>query len=294
MGRNSSNIDTLRGKFCGKNTKYNLYFNRYFYYLLGLAVTRFKWKNLPPEIDPRFLEEMLFFRGNGIFFKDDIANMFAVMNVTTAGNMDIYGYGDMRFAYSINYNAELTKENSVLLHDNMTDYPSADIIAMHADALSNMRISRDVNLIANRTPVLLTSTCEQKLSAMNIMKQIIDGIPFIHLKKGVRDNGDLKSVRTEAPVLFPELDAAMRWEMSDACTFLGINSFYSDKKERSVSGEVDGNTGELEMNRKNALGVRQRSAEQINKLFGLNITVEFNSDIPLLNNVSAERDSEVE
>lgn len=293
MVRNSANIDTLRGKFCGKNTKYNLYFNRYFYYLMGLAVTRFKWKNLPPEIDPRFLEEMLFFRGNGVFFKDDIVNMYAVMNVTTAGMIDIYGYGDIRFAYAINYSAELTKENSVLLHDNMTDYPSADIIAMHADALANMRISRDVNLIANRTPVMVTSTYEQKLTSMNIMKQIVDGIPFIHAKKTVRDNGDIKALKTDAPILFPELDAAMRWEMSDACTFLGINSFYSDKKERSVSGEVDGNTGELEMNRNNALGVRQRSAEQINQLFGLNISVEFNSEIPLLNNVSCETYSEV-
>lgn len=269
-------------KFKGKNDKYSIYFTRYFYYLMGLAVTRFKWLNLPPEIDPRFLEEMLFLRGNGVFFKDEIAEMYAVMNTTTAGQMDIYGYGNMRFAYAINYNTELTKENSVLLHDNMTDYPTADIIAMHADALANMRISRDVNLVANRTPVIVTSTTEQKLTAMNVMKQIIDGIPFIHLKQGIKGNSEVRALKTDAPILFPELDAAMRWEISDACTFLGINSFYSDKKERSVSGETEGNTGEMEMNRNNSLQVRKRAAEQINKLFNLNIEVEFNSILPIM------------
>lgn len=291
---NGNSIENLKNKFIKNNNKYDAYFTRYFFYLMGLAISRFKWENLPDEIDPVFLERMLFDRGFGIFYKDSVTDMYAVMNGYTAGNLDIYGYGDMRFAYANQYVAELDKTNSVILHDNRTDYPTADIIAMHADSLANMRLSRDVNLIANRTPVIVTSNSNMQLSARNVMKQIIDSIPFINLKKGGINMEDLKALKTDAPVLFPELDNAMRWEMAECCKYLGINAFTSDKKERLVAGEVSGEIGEIEIARNNALLPRQRSAEQINRVFGLDIKVSFNSEIPLYINDNLTDEREVE
>lgn len=261
--------------------KFEHYFIRYFYYLYNIAITRFKWINLPDEIDPVFLENMLFYYGKGAFFKDDIANLYAVMKVNESGEFDIYDHGEQRYAYAINYQIELTKDNSVLLYDSMCEYPSADILSMHAYSLAQMRISRDINIIANRTPVIVSSSTEQALTGRNIMKQIIDGIPFIHLKKGIYGNENLQALKTDAPVLFNDLNTAMRWEMSDALTYLGVDSFYSDKKERAVSGETSGNNGEVEMNRNSCLMRRKRSCEQINKLFGLNVDVEFRSEIPI-------------
>ena len=291
---NGNSIENLKNKFIKNNNKYDAYFTRYFFYLMGLAISRFKWENLPDEIDPVFLERMLFDRGFGIFYKDNVTDLYAVMNGYTAGNLDIYGYGDMRFAYANQYVAELDKTNSVILHDNKTDYPTADIIAMHADALANMRLSRDVNLIANRTPVIVTSNSNMQLSARNVMKQIIDCIPFINLKKGGINMEDLKALKTDAPVLFPELDNAMRWEMAECCKYLGINAFTSDKKERLVSGEVSGEIGEIEIARNNALLPRQRAAEQINRVFGLDIKVSFDSKIPLYVNDNLTDEREVE
>lgn len=261
--------------------KFEHYFVRYFYYLYNIAITRFKWVNLPSEIDPVFLENMLFYYGRGAFFKDDIADLFAVMKVNESGTMDIYDHGNQRFAYSINYQKELEKDNSVLLYDSMSEYPTADIISMHAYSLAQMRISRDINIIANRTPVVVAGSTEQALTSRNVIKQIIDGIPFIHLKKGIYGNENVQALKTDAPVLFNELNTAMRWEMSDALTYLGVDSFYSDKKERAVSGETSGNNGEVEMNRNSCLIRRKRSCEQINKLFGLNVDVEFRSEIPI-------------
>lgn len=288
---NGNSIENLKNKFIKSNNKYDAYFTRYFFYLMGLAISRFKWENLPNEIDPVFLERMLFDRGFGIFYKDSVTGLFAVMKGYTAGNLDIYGYGDMRFAYANQYVAELDKNNSVILHDNRTDYPTADIIAMHADALANMRLSRDVNLIANRTPVIVTSNSNMQLSVRNVMKQIIDCIPFINLKKGGINMEDLKALKTDAPVLFPELDNAMRWEIAECCKYLGINAFTSDKKERLVAGEVSGEIGEIEIARNNALLPRQRAVEQINRVFGLNIKVTFDSEIPLYVNENVSRET---
>lgn len=168
-----------------------------------------------------------------------------------------------------------------MLYNDMSAYPVADVIAMHAYSLAQMRISRDINIIANRTPVIVSSNSEQALTGKNVMKQIIDGIPFIHLKKGVYGNENIQSLKTDAPIMFNELNSAMRWEISDALTYLGVDSFYSDKKERSITGETSGNNGEVEMNRNSCLMRRKRSCEQINRLFGLNLDVKFRSEIPI-------------
>lgn len=49
------------------NATYIQYYNR----LTELAISMFEWINLPDEIDPRFLELLLFARGKAIFFKDE-------------------------------------------------------------------------------------------------------------------------------------------------------------------------------------------------------------------------------
>lgn len=278
MSENFSKIKTIMST----NNKYELYFQRYFYYLYNLAISRFKWVNLPKEIDPRFIEDCLFWQGQALFFQDDVTGLYAVMKTALAGNVDIYDYPTMRTAYSYGYMENYDKNNSVLLHDSMTEYPASDYLGMHAHALAEMRLSRDINIVATRTPVIVAGNANQGLTKKNVMKQIADGIPFINLNKDIYNKEDIVALKTDAPITFNELNASMRWEISEACNYLGIDSFNTSKKERSVSAEARGNNGEMEMNRKSALMVRERSCEQINRMFGLNLQVEFNSDIPIV------------
>lgn len=284
MSENFSKIKTIMST----NNKYELYFQRYFYYLYNLAISRFKWVNLPKEIDPRFLEDCLFWQGQALFFQDDVTKLYAVMKTALAGNVDIYDYPTMRTAYSYGYMENYDKSNSVLLHDSMTEYPASDYLGMHAHALAEMRLSRDINIVATRTPVIVAGNANQGLTKKNVMKQIAAGIPFINLNKDIYNKEDIVALKTDAPITFNELNASMRWEISEACNYLGIDSFNTSKKERSVSAEARGNNGEMEMNRKSALMVRERSCEQINRMFGLDLQVEFNSDIPIVEENSEE------
>lgn len=287
-----------RGNVLGAspNDKYQEYFFRYRAYLRNLAVTRFKWNGLPDEIDPRFLEYQLQLNGQLVFFKDEIADMYAVMKTIQRGKPDIYGYGEERDAVATAYFETLTKKNSVLMHDNMTDMNTFHYLDMFASSLAEMRISRNINVIATRTPVIIAGN-SHSISTRNIANFILNGIPLINVNKDVFNNEDIKAIKTDAPITFNELNSSMRYELAEACVFLGIDAFFSNKKERNISGEVDGNTGEMEMNRKSALMVRERACEQINRMFNLNVSVEFNSDIPLIEkNVSHEtlEESEVE
>ncbi len=289
------NIDEKKLAY-NKLNKYDVFFVRYFMYLYNIAITRFEWINLPEEIVPSFIEKELFWNGKLVFFKDTAIDKYAITNVNEAGQIDIYGHGDMRFAYAYNYMQEYNKSNSVLIYDNLSDYPAADFIMMHADALSNIRLSRDINVIANRTPVVIAGTSDMQLTVRNIFKKIHDAIPFLSVKDNVLDIDSIKALKTDAPILFDKLHILLKQEMSSALTFLGVYNSDTSKRERLVSGEVAANNGEIEMNRQNALFARKRACEQINRVFGLNIDVDFRSDIPLtpIEEVSDNREEEEE
>ena len=64
MARNKRSFDEALYR---NNATYLYYYNR----LIELAISMFEWKNLPKEIDQRYLELILCTNGNAVFFKDE-------------------------------------------------------------------------------------------------------------------------------------------------------------------------------------------------------------------------------
>ena len=53
-----------------------------------------------------------------------------------------------------------------------------------------------------------------------------------------------------------------------------MNNCPIDKKERLVTGEVDSNDQQVEVNAEIMLEARKRACDKINEMFGLNVSVE--------------------
>ena len=49
-------------------------FDYYFSRLMNIAVSVFEWKNLPEQVDPRWLELTIMTNGMCLFFRDDDAS----------------------------------------------------------------------------------------------------------------------------------------------------------------------------------------------------------------------------
>jgi hypothetical protein len=62
---------------------------------------------------------------------------------------------------------------------------------------------------------------------------------------------------------------------------LGINGANQDKKERLVAAEVGANDEQVQASRNVALNARQFACEQINQLWGLNVSVDFKTPPPV-------------
>lgn len=252
----------------------------FYYKILNLYLVRFKYTGLPDYIPPQFMERVLFYRGVGAFIYDDVVDKFAFMRTALTGLPDIYDIPEIRQVYTANgYIEDYSKWDSVLVWDNPSALPWCYTAAMYADRLATAMKTIDTNLFAQRTPVVLACTVDERLTYESISDQYEAYVPIIRVDDTV-DLDRIKTLKLDAPYVVDKIYAYMNTLWSQVLTDLGYESNPIDKKERLISQEVQGNNGETEGERHVALDMRRRAFDAINKVFGLNVQVEFNTELP--------------
>lgn len=268
--KNQSFHDTLMAN----GATYVQYYNR----LMELSMSMFEWKNLPDTVDERYLELGLFSSGCMVFFKDDVIGELA-LNMTYQGGFDIYGEPTRRRAYS-RYNqfqTTLDKDNSVIIWNNMLRTNSALDVQMFAYRLYNLDRIVDINANAQKTPVLITCDEKQKLTMKNLYLQYEGNYPVIFGDSNL-DIKSLSVLKTDAPFVSDKIYDLKVKIWNEALTYLGISNINTTKKERMITDEVIRNQGGTIASRYSRLESRRRAVKKINKMFGLNITVDYRED----------------
>lgn len=276
------------------NKTYIDYYNR----LMELALNVFEWENLPPSVDERFLELTLYEMGYCLYFNDEIIGNLA-LTCTIGGQLDVYRIPVLRRAYAINgYNKMCSTKDSVLIFNNYLHTPTQLTIELFARRLYEIERAIDVNVKAQKTPTLILSSEQQRLTMRNLYMQYDGNEPFIFGDKNMDIEG-IKSLKTDAPFVADKLENLKHQIWNEALTFCGIENSNQDKKERLVSDEVGSNYGNIEAQRNVMLNARKQAVKKINAMFETNIDVHFRSNLATMvnvDNVSREtlEESEVE
>lgn len=256
------------------NRTYLQYYNR----LLELAINMYEWKNLPNTVDERFLELTLFSDGMAVFFRDDILGELC-LQCMIGGELDVYRIPIDRTAYATNgYQMRLNNQNSVIIFNNYTHTNSMLDVEMYARRLYEIERTIDVNVKAQKTPLLVRATENQRLTMKNLYMQYDGNEPFIFGDNNL-DMDAIKVLPTNAPYVADKLNILKRQIWNEALTYLGIENSNTEKKERLVSDEVNSNLGGVAAQRFCRLNARRKAADQINKMFGLNIKVDFREEV---------------
>ena len=253
-------------------------FDYYFMRLSNIAVSIFEWKNLPETVDPRFLEMSIFRNGMCLFFQDPVLG-FLALPCAIGGKLDVYNIPIMRRAMASNgYYAERDNTNSVIIYHNyFHDVPTWDI-EMFARRLSDYQRTIDVNVGSQKTPVLLLCDDEQKDTVTNTYLQYTGNIPVIVANKSMNPNA-ITVLKTDAPFVADAIEELRVQVWNDAMSYLGVSNVNVTKKERLITDEVQRNMGGVLASRNSPLQMRRQAAEEINKMFNLNIEVEYREDI---------------
>lgn len=286
MRRKRSVTDMFDDSAILNNVTYMQYLNR----LTELSVSMFEWKNLPPTVDPRYLELHLFETGCMVYFKDEVIGDLC-LDCIVNGKLDVYGNPVLRRAYSgyNNYQKMLKESNSVIIWNNYLHTNSVLDVKMFALRLYNIDRIIDVNANAQKTPVLVQGTEKQRLTLLNLYKEYNGNAPFIFGDKNL-DLNALKVLQTGAPYICDKLYQLKTQIWNEALTYLGISNINIQKKERLITDEVTRNQGGTIASRYSRLESRREAVKKINTMFGTNIEVNYREDFQQIDNDNMPED----
>lgn len=258
------------------NATYIDYFDR----LSAIAMNRFEWEGVPDTIDVRFMERALFERGYCVFFKDPVIG-YLCLNANLGGAFDVYDIPQVRHVYASNgqYNNTVTKADSVIIWNNYlhkSDFMTTQLAALR---LADIQRTIDVNVKGQKTPKVILCSEEQRLTMKNLFMQWDGNEPFIFGDKSLAREQNVDVLDTTAPYVTDKLEVQKHQLINEYLTYLGIENNNQDKKERLIADEVAGSYGFTEMARNVALQSRQQACEEINRMFGINISVKFKSEM---------------
>lgn len=263
---------------------YRFYLER----LIELSISMFEWQNLPDSVDARFIERTLFMNGACVVFKDEDLNEECIegvekgtllaLPVALAGGFDIYNIPVKRRAYATNgYQRDLTNKDSIVVYNNMLRTNSVMACKIFAKRLWDLDRTIDINAKAQKTPVLVQGTEEQRLTLLNLYEKWDGNEPFIFGTSNL-DMNALKVLSTGAPFVANDLYELRNQIWNEALTYLGISNVNNLKRERMISDEVMRNQGGTMASRYSRLEARREACEKINKMFGTNIEVYYRDD----------------
>lgn len=264
----------------------------YFERLVELSLSVFEWKNLPDTVDVRFLEMGLFRDGKMLFFKDEVTNEFYCMRTMIGGTMSNYNIPNQRTAYAPNgYQNKLDEKNSVIIFNNLTHTPSVLWCLDYARRLQNIDRTIDVNVNAQKTPVLILCNENQEYTMKQVYSKYEGNEPVIFGNDKFNDD-NVTTLSTQAPFLCDRLYELKTSLWNEALTYIGIPNVTEEKKERLIVDEVKRSQGGAIASRFAKLGARQQACDEINRMFGLNISVDYR-DVYKITDEEKPNESEV-
>lgn len=268
-------------------------YGQYLMMLTELSISMFDWQNLPDTVNPRFLELTLFGNGQAVFFKDEDLNAKAItgvpddsdtdgaylaLQVSMNGRLNVYREPIYYRAYAVNgYQKDLNNNNSVIIYNNMLHTNNILIAKIFARRLYNLDQIINVNANAQKTPVAITCDETERLTFLNLFKEVDGNAPVIFGTKNL-DLGQLKAINMNAPYVADKLYTLKTQYWNEALTYLGISNVSFQKKERMIQDEVLRSQGGTIASRYSRLQSRREACDKINSMFGLNLECDYRED----------------
>lgn len=215
-------------------------------------------------------------------FFQDFEKGWMVTRCAIDGELNYYNEPTKIRPYAINYTGDNESytpgEDAVIIYNNDYMIPTHDTILLYAARIAEIQRTADINIIAQKTPVILKGSEKQRSSLMAVIRSWFGNEPLIFGDKSL-DTSEMKVLNTAAPFVADKLAIEKSKQWNECMTFLGVNNANMDKKERLVDDEVQANNDQIELSGWTMLKARERAAKAISKLCGSEVTVSIRTDL---------------
>lgn len=236
-----------------------------------ICLNEHEWFGLPEGIEARHIEQLLFSPGFAVFFRDPQMD-FMCLEGSPDGhynvNKDPLGYR----VHGFNYQRHLKAEDCVIIRNNLLALPTEPFIMHYVNKITEAERTMDVNIKACKTPVIFACDDKDLLSFKRMFQQVDGNTPALFVDRGLNLDS-IQAFLTGVKFMGNELMDYKRSVESDMLTFIGQNNTPVDKKERLITDEAEANDQLIASFADLQLVARQKACEEINKKFGLNVSV---------------------
>ena len=245
-------------------------------YLSATAMSMFKYDGLPDNVRPEDLEKMLLENGELIFTKWH--DEFYIFQFTGTGKQNYLGEWDSYQVNNpyINCNAVFTDKDAVRVRNTDNSVSLSGMLDMYSELLSESYITLNMSDVNARLSFLISAGDNAtKTSAELFLKQVYEG------KQGIIGSQPLLDSLSVNPLAdhkdFQSVIQLNKFYYSDFFQKIGLTNLYNNVHDRISATETQFTATSIYPFVDNMKKNREQAIEKINKLFGLNVSVEFTS-----------------
>lgn len=238
-----------------------------------LALNRYRWENLPNGIESRYIEEMLYDNGECAMFDHPDLGL-CVLRSSSRENLNIYGEPTKLSLTGFNEHRTVMMDECVRIMNNDLALPTMPNIVYYARRMAEIDDIIMQNLRQQRVPYLFATDENNSFSMKALYDGIYQGEPAIFIDKEMLkgEPENIMVIPTTAPYLVDKLQIQKQEMERELLTFLGINNTL-EKKERLLQDETNSNNQFIKMSSDIGFKQRQLACQQMNEMFGLNVSV---------------------
>ena len=237
-----------------------------------IAVNMFEWSGLPDGIDEKYIENFLFDYGQAVFFRDPLMS-YMCLKADNGAELNVYGEPLGWWATGFNYHKYYNADECVIISNNKPRIPTAQFIMFYANKLAESERTADVNVKACKTPFIFACDDKDVLSFKQIFAKVDGNEPAIYADRGLNLDS-MQVFQTGVKFLGNDLQKYKHTVENELLTFLGVNNVPVDKKERLITSEAESNDDLIESFCDIQLEAREKACEEINRMFGLTVSVK--------------------
>ena len=242
-----------------------------------IAISVFDWSGMPDTVDTRFLELAFFTYGKVCAFEDEVGILILPFNPDA--NFNVYGNPTKAEVFSP-FNAfhrSVSAKEAIFGYNNMIRTNSMDMSRLFALRLYNIDRIIDVNANSLKSPVIITCDEEQRLTLLNLFKEVDGNAPVIFGSKNI-DLRAIAALNLNTNYVGDKLTELKTNIWNEMLTYNVVPNVAINKRERLVSDEVNRGMGGTLACRYSKLKARQQFADEISRMFDLDVQVGFIKD----------------
>lgn len=236
-----------------------------------VCLNEHEWGGLPDGIQPRHIERLLFNPGFACFFRDPKMS-YMCLECSPDGYQNVYGDPLGYRVHGYNYQRHVNADDCVIIRNNLLALPTEPFVMHYVNKITEAERTMDVNIKSCKTPVVFACDDKDVLTFKRIFQQVDGNVPAIFADRGLNLDS-ITAYQTGVKFMGNELMDYKRSVESDLLTFLGQDNTPVDKKERLITDEAEANNQLIASFADLQLQARQKACEEINAMFGLNISV---------------------